>query len=140
MRKIQPVAMTPVPVQIQRVWDSVPDTGCKGLCAESCGPIMASDVEEQMLLERGIRILERNPINVLAALAVTKDCPALVDSKCTVYAVRPTICRLWGAVEDMPCPWGCVPAAGRLTHEQSKRLLRDANEHGQRKSRTARRK
>jgi hypothetical protein len=41
-------------------------------------------------------------------------CPALKDGRCSVYDVRPTLCRLWGVVEDMPCPWGCVPDGGRL--------------------------
>lgn len=36
-------------------------------------------------------------------------CPALVENRCTVYDVRPTICRLWGAGPGMACPWGCEP-------------------------------
>lgn len=138
--KTQPVEMTPVPVQIQRVWAAIPSTNCLGLCTESCGPIMASDIEEQLLAERGITILARRPEQVLAALAVTRDCPALVDGRCSVYEVRPTICRLWGAADKMPCPHGCVPDGGHLSERTSARLLRQANEHGQRGSRAARRR
>lgn len=28
---------------------------------------------------------------------------------CTVYSVRPLICRIWGATEKLPCPFGCEP-------------------------------
>jgi Fe-S-cluster containining protein len=29
--------------------------------------------------------------------------------KCTVYSVRPYICRLWGATKELACPQGCQP-------------------------------
>lgn len=31
------------------------------------------------------------------------------DGACSVYVDRPLICRLWGVVETMPCPFGCRP-------------------------------
>lgn len=132
--------MTPVPVQIQSVWDAIPSTNCEGLCAGACGPVHASDVERQILAEHGIRIAEFTVENVLAELVVSRDCPALVDGRCSVYEVRPTICRLWGAVEDLPCPWGCEPDGGRLDPVAAGALLRRSKEHGQRRSRAARRR
>jgi hypothetical protein len=36
-------------------------------------------------------------------------CSLLVNGKCSVYEVRPAICRLWGIAEEMMCPWGCIP-------------------------------
>lgn len=41
-------------------------------------------------------------------------CPLLEHDRCTVYRLRPVICRLWGAAESMPCPHGCVPDSGQL--------------------------
>lgn len=53
------------------------------------------------------RIVER----VGAAPTVDADltCSLLRDDRCSVYDIRPSICRLWGLVESMPCLWGCKP-------------------------------
>ena len=56
-------------------------------------------------------------------------CPALVDGACTVYEIRPTICRLWGATRSMPCPHGCTPDDA-LTKDDSRRLLHEAADAG----------
>ena len=52
------------------------------------------------------------------------------DRRCAVYEVRPMICRLWGLVERMPCPFGCRPEGGLLSDEEGARLLREANRIG----------
>jgi Fe-S-cluster containining protein len=52
-------------------------------------------------------------------------CPALKDGRCTVYEIRPTICRLWGATQSMPCPHGCTPPEA-LIQAESFELLRMA--------------
>lgn len=122
--------MTEPSANLRRVWDAIPDTGCKGYCVQSCGPIGASPEEARLLAERGVRV-ESNPTRLLlSVLAEVKDCPALVAGRCTVYDVRPTVCRLWGSVEEMPCPWGCVPDGGRLPAGRGFELLRDAGAPG----------
>lgn len=110
------------------MWAGVPDMACRGLCQESCGPIAASPVEIRLLAEHGVRI-EADPIKALASAfsgAPVPDCPALVDGRCSVYDVRPTICRLWGAVPEMQCPWGCVPIGGMLPAGVGQALLEAA--------------
>jgi hypothetical protein len=37
-------------------------------------------------------------------------------------------CRLWGAVESMPCPWGCQPEGGLLPDAEGRRLIQAAAE------------
>jgi Fe-S-cluster containining protein len=38
-------------------------------------------------------------------------CPMLDSNKrCKIYDKRPLICRLFGAVEHMKCPFGCIPS------------------------------
>lgn len=132
--------MTDVPVQVRHVWDAIPATNCQGLCHESCGSIHASDIERRVLAERGVRIPDFDIMTVFAALVTQPTCPALIDGQCTVYDVRPTICRLWGAVDDMPCPFGCVPDGGRLTAAAGHKLLGRSLAHGQLASRSARRR
>lgn len=56
------------------------------------------------------------------------NCPLLTaDKKCSVYHIRPMICRLWGIVERMPCHHGCVPERW-LTREQGHEFLRRVRE------------
>lgn len=125
--------------RIRAVWAKVPDVGCKGLCAESCGPIGASRLEVRLLQRRGVRLedvttvvmrwvrlMEGEDPEVRPAGELVEDCPALVDGRCSVYDVRPTICRLWGAVENMPCPWGCVPEGGHLDTEEGFAILNES--------------
>jgi Fe-S-cluster containining protein len=56
-------------------------------------------------------------------------CPALRDGRCSVYADRPTICRLWGATKSMPCPHGCTPQ-NALSQQESFELLALAGRAG----------
>lgn len=37
------------------------------------------------------------------------SCTFLNGTRCSLYSIRPVICRLWGVVESMPCPHGCKP-------------------------------
>lgn len=59
-------------------------------------------------------------------------CPALQDGQCSVYDVRPMICRVWGASEDLVCPYGCRPEPGRrrLTSAETLALLDAARTAG----------
>lgn len=118
----------PIPT-LEELWGTIPQVSCKGLCQDSCGPIAMSNVEEARIRERGFEI--PSMAEALAALDRGEDyyCPALVDGRCGVYEDRPTICRLWGATESMPCPHGCTPDTA-LTQEQSHALLRLSAEAG----------
>lgn len=46
-----------------------------------------------------------------------------VHRRCTVYAVRPMICRLWGVTTDMACPWGCQPTPAPVEPAVVRRLI-----------------
>lgn len=51
---------------------------------------------------------------------VQSPCPALdFIGRCSVYEIRPLICRLWGVVETMKCHYGCEPER-YLTDEEGK--------------------
>ena len=46
-----------------------------------------------------------------------------VHGRCTVYAARPMICRLWGVAQGMACPWGCQPTSAPVEHADVRRLI-----------------
>ena len=40
-----------------------------------------------------------------------------------MHAIRPTICRLWGATASMPCPHACVPDGGLVDDASAMRWM-----------------
>ncbi|MFF0176074.1 hypothetical protein [Micromonospora profundi] len=103
--------------ELEQLYAELPQIQCKDFCVESCGPIAMSPLERQRIKERGVEITTLAP-----------TCPALTQiGLCSVYEVRPMICRLWGLVEQMACLWGCRPEGGFLDDLTARRLLRRAD-------------
>lgn len=73
---------------------------CKGLCTESCGPIGMHPAEVENVREKygGLPVVDE-----------TLVCSELHEGRCGIYPVRPLICRAWGVVKVMRCPFGCKP-------------------------------
>lgn len=93
--------MTTKGERLNQVRDQVPAIECLGLCHESCGPVRMTSVEHDA-------IQQRHGVDIPATGLAT--CPALTMlGRCSVYEDRPMVCRLWGVVESLPCPWGCRP-------------------------------
>lgn len=91
------------------LYAELPTMKCRGLCFDHCGPIVLSAEEWQRIKERKGNV-QAGPDHV---------CPMLNPAgRCTVYEIRPMICRLWGVVDSMRCPHGCKPEAGYLTVEE----------------------
>lgn len=106
--------MNPRHEKLKELYSTIPEVNCKGLCHQSCGPILCSDLEAARMGGQPV-------------LRMTLDdytCPLLKDNRCKVYDRRPMICRLFGAVDHhlLKCPHGCGPDV-LLTHEQSLALL-----------------
>jgi hypothetical protein len=102
--------------KLKRLYASIPDVGCKGLCQECCGPMGCSTIERDQIeafTGKEFPIVESGP------------CPFLKEGRCSIYPVRPTVCRLWGSVEDMSCPYGCKP---RMTARAGRMILRQVRE------------
>lgn len=108
------------PKQLREIWDQIPDMiECKGRCANSCGPIDCSTLERKLIEGRTGRKLD--------APGPELTCSMLKNGRCTVYSIRPIICRLWGVVESMPCPHGCQPER-RLSDREGFGLMAKAFE------------
>jgi len=100
----------------------IPD--CDGRCWTSCGPINMADRERQRIRAAGYRI---TPYKQAMAEVDTYYCEALTEGRqCAVYEMRPMVCRLWGAVETLPCVYGCVPEGGFLSEAEGYRLIAES--------------
>lgn len=98
----------------------IPEVHCTGECGRNrfqtcCGPIPCTVLEAELLEEfDGIRCAWKQLGPVTVAMDLSADlgliCPHLgIGGRCTAYEARPIVCRLWGAVKALRCPWGCKP-------------------------------
>lgn len=85
---------------LDALYATLPAMACQGRCQAACGPVALTKLEVTRL-RRTTTLPTRN--------VPTPPCPLLRQGRCSVYAVRPLICRAWGAVESMQCPHGCQP-------------------------------
>jgi len=60
-------------------------------------------------------------------IKLTKHCPLLIDNKCSIYAVRPFICRLYGHAKGLSCKEKQAKDY-TFTESQANRLCRLARE------------
>jgi Fe-S-cluster containining protein len=100
--------------RLEELYAQLPSVTCRGLCHDTCTSIDASELERERLRERGVVLparVARDRLRTLIAEGRTPRCPALSAlNTCSVYAVRPLICRGWGAVyPGLLCEHGCVP-------------------------------
>jgi|ERR1051326_7151292 Fe-S-cluster containining protein len=98
---------------LDALYAELPTIACQRKCHSACGPIFMSRVEWQRIIKK----------KGYEPRATSIDCPLLVSGLCSVYNVRPMICRLWGIVESLPCPWGCKPQPRYLTHAEGHDFL-----------------
>lgn len=119
--------------ELERVYaqlDAIP-LECKGLCADGCTVIDASELERQRLAERGVnlgpRVTHRKHLELIAQ-GRDQRCPGLSAlNTCRVYDVRPLICRLFGMAEGLMCQHGCIPD-GVISRADANRLLVEVEE------------
>jgi hypothetical protein len=106
--------------RLAALYARVPDVECRGLCQQACTAIGMS-VRERAVAEAALG----GPVTC----APDGVCSALDGGgRCGIYEARPMVCRLWGAVDDMPCPHGCRPRdGGPLLAEHEGRALEAAS-------------
>lgn len=109
--------MNAAQLELDELYRSIPNVHCKGKCQAYCGPIFMSGEEWK-------RIKQHGPVAKLNGDSLT--CPLLIEGRCSVYAIRPLVCRLWGAVKVMRCQFGCKPDRW-VSDEEATRLLRRAD-------------
>lgn len=102
-------------VQIDATLASIPTFACKPGCSACCGPVLMSRLEWKRICARlGYDMSTPQPADTILANMIDAnhlDCPMLKDGQCSVYDIRPAICRLFGAASDkmLECPKGCRP-------------------------------
>ena len=99
--------------ELDALYATLPTITCQRRCQVVCGLIILTKMEWLQITRR----LGYRPHGKADCV-----CPMLKQGRCSVHAIRPTICRLWGVTDIMPCPWGCQPDRW-LTEVESDLLL-----------------
>lgn len=121
--------------KIDALLGTIPAFQCKEGCYDCCGPIELSRLEYLRCIQASGRTAEdvkQQMQNNLKQGIYT--CPLLdtETKKCTAYAVRPAICRLFGTVRgELVCPHGYAPeGSAMLSDGQAREILRKVKELG----------
>ena len=98
--------MSKKPKTLAEIYASLPTVECQGKCQEACGPIYFLPAEVDLLKEAG----QAFPHCRDNAQTGRLSCSSLdSEGKCSIYANRPLICRLFGVSKKLRCPFGCKP-------------------------------
>ncbi|AZM47873.1 hypothetical protein DMB38_20610 [Streptomyces sp. WAC 06738] len=119
------LAREPDPEALDALYRSLPRMECKGRCASACGPVPLSPLERQRIRERGFPWVDGRVVTLPLGQKGGTTCSALdvEGGRCRIYEDRPLICRIWGVVKSLECPWGCVPEGGHLDDTEGLRLV-----------------
>lgn len=108
---------------LRAVWAKLPRIECAGMCWDTCTSIRMTTPEHALTERHGVTIPDRthrDGVPVCEALTMFRQC--------AVYDDRPTICRLWGLVESLPCNFGCRPEGGLLPDAEGFEVLAEVHE------------
>ncbi len=117
--------------ELRALYAKLPEVHCKGYCANPtainvCSVVTLSKLELNKIEDRvGRENLKLRDLRI---------CPLLKDGRCSAYDLRPLICRLYGAVESMTCPFGCRPDEGSMSNREATALLDESVRIGGRPS------
>ncbi len=101
--------------QLRDIYSKIPKIACKRKCQAACGVIPVQRPELKKIRKKAQVDIEKFVLDGPDGITMIFDadhskCPLLNDKgDCTVYDIRPFICRLFGVVEGMRCPEGCIP-------------------------------
>lgn len=94
--------------------------------AECCGIVPI----DRRLLSRNRSKMQRVPLDIIHTgsedLCVTEDGSCVfLDSnrKCAIYNLRPKICRIYGTIERLPCPY--VDMHGNTRTKEQVEVIKD---------------
>lgn len=104
------------------IYAAIPGIDCAGKCVKACGPVPLFPAEELRLAEHGAAngFMPFDP--------KTLQCSHLnSQGRCGIYQKRPLICRMYGNVPRLECPYGCKPKR-LMTEYEAQDLIRRAQE------------
>lgn len=104
--------------RLDALYAELPTVDCQGHCAQACGPITMTPAEWRRLNDASTAV---------PSIDGNFHCTLLTkEGRCSVYEVRPLICRMFGVARGLECPWGCEPTRW-LSLEEGMRVMARAS-------------
>lgn len=99
--------------KLDALYATLPTVACTGQCAGACGAIPLTDAEARRLQVTAHQKPRTLPLAATDQDGAAKErCVYLTPTdRCRVHDVRPLICRVYGVLSALSCPFGCVPSA-----------------------------
>jgi len=103
---------------LEALYAELPQMECTGQCESYCGPLVMTRTEFDLIKqETGVR----------PTVNQAEKCIFLRNGRCSIYNIRPLICRMWGQAENIMCPWGCK-SERPLTQKEGQDFINRASE------------
>ena len=92
-----------IKTKMEDIYNNIPKVSCKH-CHDCCGPIIWFKTEE-ILMKDYMKKHKIENIKFTSEEFKKNDmkCPFLKNDRCSIYQVRPIVCRLQGNTPDLPC-------------------------------------
>ena len=106
--------------ELEALYATLPTVECVGLCWNSCGPVDMTIAERERIAERGVEIVPFSSERAQRwAAGEPLHCAALNHMRrCSIYDIRPLICRIYGVARgELACRHGCEVSGPRLKLE-----------------------
>lgn len=126
--------------KLEHIYEQIPkpDNPCPPNCGKCCG-ILWPSMSEIRNIKDWLKYKNREYIEFHMLRGV--DCPYLGDNKeCTIYPVRPFLCRIMAMSSDLPCPVDLCSTEKPLNHFQSSHLYKEIYLKGKQKPLTEKHK
>jgi hypothetical protein len=103
--------------KLEKVYNQIPASSCPSGCGKCCGILYPSESEisniKTWLKKRNREYIDFN-------MTIGLDCPYLSkDKSCSIYPVRPFLCRILGVSADLPCPLKLNKPERTINHQIS---------------------
>ena len=97
--------------KLKTLWQRIPGFECVPGCRACCGPVFWSKVEwKRIKNKKGLfSPVKIKGVTFFLVQDQQGNCPYASEKGCEVYNDRPLLCRLYGVVEKMLCPFGGKP-------------------------------
>lgn len=121
-------------MKLEEVYNAIPKSTCPPGCGKCCGILYPSLAEIAQIKEW---LKERNRPFIEFHMMVGIDCPYLDKTKgCSIYPVRPYLCRILGVAVDCQCPTRECKPSKMLNLAVSSHLYSEVYLKGKEKLRT----
>jgi len=111
--------------RLKRLYEKIPSIECRH-CHACSSPIFWFYPEEINIR----RYLKQNDLQYITWTQEEfkhhkMQCPYLIEKRCSIYPVRPLVCRLQGIIEELPCTFFPTPL---ISQEEVKQIKEEMNQ------------